>query len=83
MPRKTAIYDGCLQTWVSKLCFDIEHVELAKGQEYVLLDPYYEGKTLASGDTRSDADIYVVDGNGKRYEIKFAVGVVVNSGQAQ
>jgi len=61
----------------TKLSFDIEHVELAKGQDYVLLDPYYKGKALASGDTRSHADIYVVDGNGKRYELKFAVSTAL------
>jgi hypothetical protein len=67
----------------AKLKFDIEHVELAKGRRHVLLDPYYKGDALASGDTVSDADIYVVDGNGKRYEIKFAIGVVVKDDQAQ
>jgi hypothetical protein len=67
----------------AKLKFDIEHVELAKGRRHVLLDPYYKGDALASGDTVSDSDIYVVDGNGKRYEIKFAIGVVVKDDQAR
>jgi hypothetical protein len=67
----------------ARLEFDIEHVELAKGRRHVLLDPYYKGDALASGDTVSDSDIYVVDGNGKRYEIKFAIGVVVKDDQAQ
>lgn len=64
------------------LSFDIEHVELAKGRKYVLLDPYYQGEVLASGEMRSDADIYVVDGKGKRYELKFAVGGVVRNEHA-
>lgn len=66
----------------AKLSFDIEHVELAKDRKYVLLDPYYKGDMLASGETRSDDDIYVVDGKGKRYELKFAVGGVVRDEQA-
>lgn len=64
----------------AKLTFDLERVELSKGREYVLLDPYYDGEALASGDSRADADIYVVDGNGKRHEIKLAVGVVAKDG---
>ena len=56
----------------SKLTFDVEHVHLAKGREYVLLDPYYNTESLKWGETRSESDIYVVDGKGKRYYLRIA-----------
>jgi hypothetical protein len=53
-----------------KLRFDVEHVELGIGKRYVLLDPYYNEKSLAWGHTTADGDIYVVDRQGRRYNIK-------------
>lgn len=54
----------------AKLSFDIEHVQLSKGREYVLLDPYYKLESLDFGTTKAMGEIYVVDGKGKRYEVK-------------
>lgn len=53
-----------------KLSFDLEHIELAKGRKYMLLDPYYNNESLDSGETNATGEIYVVDGTGKRYEVK-------------
>ncbi len=55
---------------VKKLTFDLEHVELAKGREFVLLDPYYKKSSLDFGETKATGEIYVVDGTGKRYDVK-------------
>jgi hypothetical protein len=53
-----------------KLSFDLEHVALAKGRNYALLDPYYGNEPLDFGVTKTIGEIYVVDRTGKRYEIK-------------
>lgn len=53
-----------------KLSFDLEHVELAKGRKYLLLDPYYNNESLDFGVTKATGVIYVVDRAGKRYDVK-------------
>jgi hypothetical protein len=57
-----------------KLIFDLEHIELAKGRNYVLLDPYYANDCLDFGETKATGVIYVVDGAGKKYDVKRVAG---------
>ena len=57
-----------------KLTFDLEHIELAKGRKYALLDPYYNHDFLDFGSTKATGIIYVVDNKGKRYDIKRVSG---------
>jgi hypothetical protein len=56
----------------AKLSFDLEHIELAKGREYFLLDPYYNLDFLEFGKLKATGFIYVVDGAGKQYDVKRA-----------
>lgn len=58
---------------MKKLTFDLEYVELAKGREFILLDPYYNKTSLDFGETKATGQIYVVDGAGKRYDVKRAI----------
>lgn len=56
----------------ARLRFKIENIELGKGREYVLINPTYCGRALGGGNTRCEAEIYVVDNAGTRYEIGIA-----------
>lgn len=53
-----------------KLTFDLEHIQLANGRDYVLLDPYYDNDYLDFGSTKATGVIYVVDSRGKQFDVK-------------